>query len=273
MSQMKNAKSAKKSARALEKFLAKVGVKLSHGQALEAIASLSGFKDWNSMAHATSQEALDAQLDDFELRHIKDNQYDDYGLEHATVAHTGFELRYSSEGEVVDYIRVCDPLGREIGYWTAEEWQEDPQVVMTAILCAVTRNRPELRGHSLQEESLQHIESSSNVVEEVRIQDVPFESVSNMLLNGAPYAIRYYNSELLAKLNEPAGDEDVEDDYHHTVLELGRFENGLEWGESVSLSVLRTLYWDATHECFKSPTGDEYVFFVEQKYSPSKSAR
>jgi len=273
MLQIKNAKFAKKSARALEKFLAKSGVDLGHGKALEAIAILSGFKDWNSMARATSKEALDAQLDDFELRHIEYNQDDDYGQEHATVAHTGFELRYSAEGEVVDYIRVCDPLGREIGYWASDEWAEDPQVVMTAILCAVTRDRPELRGHSMALEHLQHSEKSADIVDEVRIQDVPFESVSNMLLNGAPYAIRYYNSEMLAKLSESAEDEDEEDDCHHTVLEVGRFEDGLEWEESVSLGTLRALTWHAEQECFTSPTGDQYEFFVEQKFSPSKATR
>ena len=113
MLQINNAKTAKKSARALEKFLAKSGVDLGHGKALDAIAVLSGFKDWNSMARATNPEAMDAQLDDFELSHIEGNHDVDYGLEHATVTHTGFELRYSAEGDVVDYVRVCDPLGRD----------------------------------------------------------------------------------------------------------------------------------------------------------------
>jgi hypothetical protein len=34
------------------------------------------------------------------------------------------------------YVRVCEPGGRETGYWTWDEWKEDPQFVMGAILGA-----------------------------------------------------------------------------------------------------------------------------------------
>jgi hypothetical protein len=47
---------AKKSARALEKALAKQGIKLVHGHALNAVAAMSGFEDWNGM-----QECLQRQ--------------------------------------------------------------------------------------------------------------------------------------------------------------------------------------------------------------------
>jgi hypothetical protein len=31
-------------------------------------------------------------------------------------------------------MRVLDAAGREQGYWTSEEWREDPEVVMGAIV-------------------------------------------------------------------------------------------------------------------------------------------
>jgi hypothetical protein len=34
------------------------------------------------------------------------------------------------------YVRVCDPHGNEIAYWDSAEWQEDPELVMGAILGA-----------------------------------------------------------------------------------------------------------------------------------------
>jgi len=34
------------------------------------------------------------------------------------------------------YVRVCDAGGTEIAYWTYTEWQEDPQLVMAAIIGA-----------------------------------------------------------------------------------------------------------------------------------------
>lgn len=44
-----NAAKAKKSARSLEKSLEKAGINLVHGHALNAIAAMAGFVDWNAM--------------------------------------------------------------------------------------------------------------------------------------------------------------------------------------------------------------------------------
>jgi len=296
MLHINNAKTAKKSARALEKFLAKSGIELGHGKALDAIAVLSGFKDWNSMARATSPEALNEQLADFELSHIEHNEGNDYGAECAAVVHTGFELRYGAEGDLVDYVRVCDPLGREVAYWVSDEWQEDPQLVMGAILGALMRGQPQLRGkpttpssqetatpefsgqhHPTQKDTLdlgiiygtRALAPKAAATSSVSIQNVPFEAVSNVLINGVPFSLRYYSSEVLGMLAEPAGDYDTEDDCHHNVLELGRLEDGLEWEDSVTLAKLRSLTWCEAHRCFKSPDGDEYVFFTEQRFSPT----
>lgn len=51
-----NAKAAKKAARSLEKFMHKSGVALAHGNALNAMAAMSGFEDWNAMAESFSEQ-------------------------------------------------------------------------------------------------------------------------------------------------------------------------------------------------------------------------
>ena len=39
------------------------------------------------------------------------------------------------------YVLVVDADGDEIGYWNAEEWREDPEKVMCAILMSAARGR------------------------------------------------------------------------------------------------------------------------------------
>lgn len=52
-------------------------------------------------------------------------------------------MQLRAEGESPDgtsYVRVCDPEGREVAYWNYEEWRDEPEFVMGAIvgaLCAV----------------------------------------------------------------------------------------------------------------------------------------
>lgn len=50
MIQIESAKQAKKTARALEKYLATLGIELEHGNALNAIAVMAGNEDWNALA-------------------------------------------------------------------------------------------------------------------------------------------------------------------------------------------------------------------------------
>lgn len=50
-----NAAKAKKSARSLEKFFKKSGVALAHGHALNAVATMAGFTDWNAMLESLNQ--------------------------------------------------------------------------------------------------------------------------------------------------------------------------------------------------------------------------
>lgn len=40
-----------------------------------------------------------------------------------------------------DYVRLCGPDGEEIHYWSKDEWQADPALVMGAIMIATAGNR------------------------------------------------------------------------------------------------------------------------------------
>lgn len=61
----------------------------------------------------------------------------DYGEECIIPLLEGGSIRTPAFPEECDYVRVCNDDAEEVGYWTWEEWQEDPQVVMGAIIgCA-----------------------------------------------------------------------------------------------------------------------------------------
>ena len=64
---------------------------------------------------------------------------DEYGKEVVVRTEDGRELRSGAgaDGDCTvtgEYVRVLDAGGREQGYWTSEEWREDPEVVMGAIV-------------------------------------------------------------------------------------------------------------------------------------------
>lgn len=137
-------KDAKPLARALEKFLESKGIELSHGQALDALASMQGYADWNALADKVSPTAIESVLDPFELNHLRDELQEGtrYGEECELRTHTGFALRYSAETQACEYVRTVDALGREIAYWDQAEWQEDPATVMGAIIGSLVRGKP-----------------------------------------------------------------------------------------------------------------------------------
>jgi hypothetical protein len=64
-----------------------------------------------------------------------------YGTECVIQLANGNTIRtdtYDDNPAGSSYVRVCAPDGREIAYWTYTEWAEDPQLVMGAILGAVS---------------------------------------------------------------------------------------------------------------------------------------
>ena len=47
----------------------------------------------------------------------------------------GWSLRSAGlENECGAYVRVCDETGEEVAYWDMQEWQDEPEEVMGAIL-------------------------------------------------------------------------------------------------------------------------------------------
>jgi len=50
---------------------------------------------------------------------------------------TGAELRCPSYPEPCAYVRIVDPIVGEVAYWDSQEWAEDPEGVMGAILGAM----------------------------------------------------------------------------------------------------------------------------------------
>jgi hypothetical protein len=64
-----------------------------------------------------------------------------YGTECVIQLANGNTIRtdtYDDNPAGSSYVRVCAPDGREVAYWTYTEWAEDPQLVMGAILGAVS---------------------------------------------------------------------------------------------------------------------------------------
>lgn len=54
----------------------------------------------------------------------------------------GWTLRSSSEEFTAgDYVRLCKPDGTEYCYWHYDEWQDDPRLVMGAIVNAAAGRR------------------------------------------------------------------------------------------------------------------------------------
>jgi hypothetical protein len=264
-----NAKSAKKAARSLEKFASTLGFPLKHGQALDALATMSGFQSWASLNDSLSVEALDAQLMQVELDHIEDNQDVRYGPEYAVVAHNGFELRYAQEGDLLDYVRVCDPQGRETAYWVSDEWQQDPQVVMGAILGALVRGSPVEVGAPAQP---RRSEPARTMHAAPTILDLyPFADVSHVVVGGRYARLEYVDQDVARLLKEPAGDSDVEDDAHHGVL--GLHVPDRDQVSQVTLATLRGLRWSEEFEAFVSKDGVVYEFYVARKFGDSVQPR
>ncbi|VTU42260.1 MULTISPECIES: hypothetical protein [unclassified Variovorax] len=265
-----NAQSAKKAARSLEKFATSLGFELKHGQALDALATMTGFQNWAALNDSVSQEAIDAKLMPVELDHIEDNQDVTYGPEYAVMAHNGFELRYAQGDEPLDYVRICDPLGREIAYWVSDEWQQDPQAVMGAILGALVQGGPLEVGAAKKP-----AKASGPAREATRpptIMDLyPFDAVAHVVVDGRSFPVRYLDGDVAQLLEEPAADFDEEDDASHVVLDLHFEEDGRDVDHPLTVAELRELRWSAKEGGFVNKKGTLYEFYIEQKFGASAS--
>jgi hypothetical protein len=261
MMQIHTAAQAKKSARALEKALAREGIELPHGKALDILSALNGYQDWNALSAQVSPAGIDKMLRDFELNHAKACEGLKYEAEGRLVAHTGFQLCYP-RNDAIDYVRVCDPLGREVVYWTSTEWEEDPECVMGAIIGALGR------GVAPVEEA-----RAANKVLEPRIQDVDFYAAFCVLIDGRRHDIEWREDDALTQLYDlswsaPDANEDARLNIQESkaLLLTRRNEKCGDCLEHVELSVgtLVDLKWSATEKAFVGPDGVRYEFYFEQ---------
>jgi hypothetical protein len=251
---------AKKSARALEKALERNGISLQHGKALDVLAALCGRQDWNALSQSLSPEGVNAMLSEHELQHAADAAGDAFGTEAMLVAHTGFQLRYSAETELCDYVRVCDPLGREIVYWTSSEWAEDPQLVMGAMLGALVRSQPleVLKGASA-------TPAPATVAAKARrmptIQDVCFTDVSAVCIDGGSgYRMNYVEDQVVGLLDE-VGSEEFQEQKDENAIFMERDDDGQIFEEELTLEQLASLKWDPKKKMFVAPDGTTYEFY------------
>lgn len=61
----------------------------------------------------------------------------DYGDEYIVWLANGYSIRtdsYDDNEAGSSYVRVVNDVGHEVAYWVYDEWEEDPQLVMGAIL-------------------------------------------------------------------------------------------------------------------------------------------
>ncbi len=256
---------AKKMARALEKALEGKGLPLAHGAALDTLARLSGFANWNAWSAALSPESLDARLHDFELAHLQASGENDYGPEAALLAHTGFQLRYDAQAQTCDYVRVCDPLGRELMYWHQDEWREDPAGVMGAILGALVRGAPVVPAvHTVP--ATVHAEAKPLPT----LADLDFHQVHAVVFAGQCFNLEWREDEALAWVGRAAdpGYEDWEDE---PALQLHRQEDGLVWAEHLTVGQLNELRWDSAKRCFLNSEGDSFEFFISSRFGGASS--
>jgi hypothetical protein len=255
------ASSAKKSARSLELFMKAKGYELKLGEALDALGVMSGKKNWAALSQTLTTTSVDERLQPKERNHIWDAQEADlraeetgeggYARECSIQTHTGFMLKTPAYPEDCSYVRVCDPLGRETFYWASDEWEQDPEVVMGAIMGALNR--------------LPGIDTT--IARELPlIKDVDFNFVSNVLVDGAPLRVFYREEDTLAELLSTKELDEVESDAKVALTLERHTENGFVRHESISLLTLLQLTWDEKKTSFVSPDGTTYEFFVERKF-------
>lgn len=63
-----------------------------------------------------------------------------YPPEYVIPLETGNEIRCPAFPEPCYYVRLVDPMVGEVAYWDANEWAEDPEGVMGAILGSMAFN-------------------------------------------------------------------------------------------------------------------------------------
>lgn len=265
-----NAHQVKATARAITRQLRSSGTSMSLGQVLDALSRVRGFTDWNAYSASLSQEGIDAILDDFELAHAHDAADADlradetgeggYGPESVIQVHTGFFLKTPMHPDECDYVRVCDPLGREIAYWTADEWKEQPEEVMGAIIGAVTRGQGLTGKLCLAQEAVESVKKPAP-----SIADVDFFDVSRVVLNSQSFKVDWLEESALGFVGFKDAP-DYEEWEATTALALIYEEEGLVTEVHLTVSELNAMQWNADKRCFVDENGDSFYFYFEKAF-------
>ncbi len=93
---------------------------------------------------APAEVIVDRALSPSEMTHVIAVEDTDYENECVVRTASGFQLRSPAYPEPASYLRVCDPLGREIAYWNSDEIREDAEDVIGAVLGALRPGNPAL---------------------------------------------------------------------------------------------------------------------------------
>lgn len=146
---------AKAKANSLHKFLEEKGIDIPASETLNAVARMAGFNDWNSMSMGYKDEAVKALLEEHEQDHAWDSVecdlvaeeqgVDTWGPECCVQVASGFWMVTPALPADITYVRVCDPLGREIAYWNINEVTEDAEIVLGALVGALNRGRNDVK--------------------------------------------------------------------------------------------------------------------------------
>ena len=249
----------------LHTFLLEKGIRLPSSELLNAVARMAGYTDWNAFCALASEDAVNQIL-------TKDEQFAAYdstecslraeetgshgfGAERFIQVASGFWL-VTSAGDTTDYVRVCDPLGREVVYWTESEFAEDPTCVLGALARYLNRDRQDKMPNPLNRSADKIVVADRSIVSQTRktaqprtlsgtlnkgIQEVHLETtLKSHRAYVSSYALTSFDNEALIALDrEIAGintttdtPEDYPDDEDIVIDWSDEFDSGgLTFGE------------------------------------------
>ena len=272
-----NSAQLRAAAKSLHKSLVAQCPELSRGDVLNALARARGYADWNALSDAVGPAGIEASLSEAERFHAHDAAEADaradetgqggYGDEVVVQVHTGFFLKAPAYPQECDYVRVCDPLGREIAYWVADEWEQAPQEVMGAVIGALTRGQ----GLSSSATSGQAPLMERGPVAHIR--DVDFMKTHFVVIDSQGFQVAWREEAALPFVGRPelpgydAWQEETADG-DTTALFLKYEEDGLLFESSLTVEELSALTWSSEKEAFVDPEGSVYTFYTEEKYRP-----
>jgi len=277
-----NASQLRAMAKSLHKSLKAKFPELTQAEILEALAHTKGYANWAALKDSLSPQAIAELLSDMERDHAHDAQEADvradesgaggYGDETALQVHTGFFLKAPAYPQDCDYVRVCDPVGREVAYWVSDEWAQSPAEVMGAVIGALTRGKG-LTPRQAKDAGIRATAPVAVTLPAARvpsIRDVDFMKTHFVALDGQGYRIEWREEPALKFIGRTqlAEYEDWEDE---TALQLFYDDDGLIFQEWLTVGQLSALVWDESADAFKTPDGSTVTFYQEEKFSARRA--